>query len=142
MDDDMRGARAFHDFARPGAFLWRPGSRKERPFRTSAMPGHRRAGHDRLVGGRIFARIFAQLSVYRWIKVRVSARSRCEAELGLFLLGFAGCLRDVSTDVRDHHTGVDHWCCRRANEICGRARFRRRMAISRSHIWCGESTVG
>src|SRR5437762_14266407 len=86
MDDDMRGARAFHDFARPGAFLWRPGARKERPFRTSAMPGHRRAGHDRLVGGRIFARIFARLSVYRWIKVRVSARSRCEAELGLFLL--------------------------------------------------------
>src|SRR5436190_8403997 len=60
MDDDMRGARAFHDFARPGAFLWRPGARKERPFRTGAMPGHCRAGHDRLVGGSIFTRIFAR----------------------------------------------------------------------------------
>ena len=80
MDDDMRGARAFHDFARPGAFLWRPGSRKERPFRTSAMPGHRRAGHDRLVGGRKFTRIFARLSIYRWTEVCVSAGSRCVAE--------------------------------------------------------------
>jgi hypothetical protein len=55
----------------PGLALFYGGLvRAKSPFSTGAMPGHRRAGHDRLVGGRIFTRIFARLSIYRWISPR------------------------------------------------------------------------
>ena len=80
MDDDVRGAGAFHDVAGPGALLWRAGPSKKRAVRAGAMSRHSRAGHHSLVGSRLLPRFFARVSLYRRIKVCVSARSRRATE--------------------------------------------------------------
>src|SRR2546423_2262631 len=111
MDDDVRHVGAFHDLAGPGAFLWRSGAREKRALRPGAMPRDCRLGHGTVVGSRVFTRVFGWLSIHWRIEVCVSAWGRFAAELRLFLLGFAECLRDVPTDVRYHHAGIDHRRC-------------------------------
>ena len=80
MDDDLRGAGAFHDVAWPGPVLWRAGPSKKRAVRASAMSRHRWAGHHSLVGSRLLPRFFARVSLYRRIKVCVFAGSRRATE--------------------------------------------------------------
>ena len=53
LDDDLLGAGAVHDPARPGAVLRRPGAAQERAVRAGPMPGHRRPGDDPVVGVRL-----------------------------------------------------------------------------------------
>ena len=50
MDDDVRGAGAFHDIARAGAFLWGLGPGKKRAVRAGAMSRHSGARYHPLVG--------------------------------------------------------------------------------------------
>src|SRR5215510_6390323 len=109
MDDDMRRAGAFYDVARPGALLWRAGASKKRAVGAGTMSRHSRVGHHTLVGVGLLPRLFARVSVYRRIKICISARGRSATELRLFVLGFAECFRDVSIDVRHHYAGFNYW---------------------------------
>ncbi len=80
MDDDVRRAGAFYDVARLGALLWRASPRKKRAVGAGAMSRHSRTGHHTLVGGGLFARFFARVSLYRRIQVYISARRRFATE--------------------------------------------------------------
>src|SRR6266436_7809815 len=98
MDDDVRCARAFHDLAGAGAFLWRPRPREECSLCARAMSRDCGPSDDPLVGGRLFSRFFTWVALHRRIQICISPWSRCATEQRLFLLGFAECLRNVPTD--------------------------------------------
>src|SRR5207249_10151800 len=68
-----------------------------------SMPRHCRSRHDSLVGGGLFTCLLPWLRVSRRTEVRFSPRGRRVSERRLFVLGFAKCLRDVSTHVCDYH---------------------------------------
>src|SRR5215471_3363645 len=131
MDDDMCRVGAFYEIARPGAFLWRAGASKKRAVGPGSMSRHSRSGHHTLVGGGLLAGFFERVSLYRRIKVCISARGRCATKLRLFVLGFAERFRDVSTNVRHHYAGFNYWRGGGADEVLGGACLRWHLDVPR-----------
>ena len=146
LDDDLRGAGALHDPARPGAVLRRPRAPQERPLRHGAVPRLRRPGHHPVVGRSATAWSSRRGTPFLGgTEVRVPEGRDLGAQHRLRRLGLAERVRDVPADVRDHHARPDRRRHRRAHEVLGASWSSSRSGCSSStsrwRTWSGASTA-